>query len=139
MPQLPESMLVLVHRPLQFTWPGMGHGIGTQLPARHCEFVAQRTPQPPQLKLSVEVSMQKPKHVWRGAMHVPPHMPPTQALPTAQRFPHAPQFCGFESRLTQTPLQLVWPGPHMVRHAPPTQTPAVPHEFPHAPQLLESL
>ena len=81
--------------------------MGTQLPARHWEFAAQRTPQPPQLKLSVEVSMQKPKHVWRGAMQVPPHMPPTHALPMGQTVPQAPQFCGFESRLTQTPLQLV--------------------------------
>lgn len=132
-------MEVLVQTPLQFTWPGMGHGIGWQVPPRHWVFAAQRLLQAPQFRLSDEVSTQKPEQTCRGIVQTPEHMPPTQALPAGHGELHWPQCCGFESRLTQRPLQLVWPGPHIVRHAPATHTPPEPQEFPHAPQLLGSV
>jgi hypothetical protein len=83
--------------------PG-GGGVGAvepaQLPLTQLTPSGQMTPQPPQLRMSLDRLMQPlvPQQVWPVPHGSPnggqPHLPPRQMAPSGQTVPHAPQLRG---------------------------------------------
>ncbi len=104
----------------------------------HTSSRAQRLPQPPQLRGSVEVFTQALPHV-----RVPPGQAATQApllhtgVAPPQLTPQPPQLFGSAEVSTHVPPQSVRP----VRHTqlPPLHVSRLLHWLPHVPQLLGSL
>jgi len=77
--------------------------------------VGQTVPHPPQLFLSVLVSVQVPPH--RVVVPVQLHEPAVHSVPPVHVVPHSPQFFGSLLSSTHDPLQFVLPVPHDVVQA----------------------
>jgi hypothetical protein len=108
-----------------------------QDPFTHMLPPPQCTPQPPQLRGSLLVSVHWPMQVVSPAPHA--HMPFTHDAPVPQIVPQAPQSNGSFIRSTHALLQFVSPLPQLVVHTPEEQTWPVPHAIPQPPQFLGSL
>src|SRR5579872_1743621 len=101
LPQLLGSELVLLQTPLQRTSPvGQVHWLEMQLvPPR------QRTPQPPQLALSLRSSTQAPPQSTKGLWQPKVQVPCWQVSFAPHTLPQKPQLLGSSKTLAQIPLQ----------------------------------
>jgi hypothetical protein len=107
------------------------------VPPTHVLFGPQRSPQVPQFRGSVSVSVQTPLQLVSPPPHT--HEPFVQLEPVPHWVPQAPQSNGSLVRLTHALLQLVRPPVQVVVQRPCEHTWPVAHTVPHPPQLFGSL
>ena len=125
------------HEPEQFVSPVLQPLPHT--PAEHTGVEPEQTvPHPPQLFLSLDVSVQTPPH----AVPVPGHLhaPDMQCWPPVHATHVAPQCVSSVEVLAHVPSgQSTCGAMHDVLHAEPVQTCPVGHTWPHVPQLSLSV
>jgi hypothetical protein len=141
-PQLPLSVCVLTHAPLQNESPAVGHA---QAPFMHVAppEPLHVAPQLPQFVLSVFVLTHEPLQSVRPAAHMLAHVPMlhTTVAPVAPEHvrPQPPQLVRLDAVSTHLPLQRAGIVPLLHPHLPLLHCSPLGHAVPHDPQLFVSV
>jgi hypothetical protein len=109
--------------------------VSRHAPPEQAVPLSHRTPQPPQLALSVAVSTQNAPQSFSPATHVGEQRPAEHDVPAVHPLPHAPQLRLSEEVTTQLPPQSVSPEMQLVEHWPAEHTCPAGHASPQEPQL----